>query len=259
MSIDQTTSSTSTRLRAKRPAMFITAGLVAAALAVSGGPLAANAASDPAVTPSTTTASARGQIALTGSGFDPSESVAVTLDSAPAETYPETVFADGDGAFEGGPVNVYLPDDITSGPHTITVTGADSNVPVVTNITVVDQPTITTSSAKLTVSEIRSTGITATVHGFAPGTKVQFGIGGGNMGDIDGAPVVVGPDGTATHTYAFAAGDAFSGAGAYTLSATSLDFGVVSQWASYTVVADPAAETPATPATPITTNASFTG
>ena len=256
MSIEQTTNRGSARFSVKRPATFITAGLLAAALAVAGGPLAASAASGPTVTPNVSTASAAAQITLTGSGFQADESVTVTLDGAPAQTYPETVSTDDNGAFNDSPVSVYLADTLKPGSHTITVTGSDPADSAQADITVVPQPTITVSPASLTVSAIRSTGVTAKVSGFTAGTKVQFGVGGANMGGSDGAPVVVASDGTATHTYTFAAGNAFAAAGTYTVSASSLDFSVVSQAASYTVVADPAA---ATPATPVKTTASFTG
>lgn len=259
MSIDQTTSPASARFRLKRPAVFVTAGLVAAALAL-GGPLVANAAAAPTLALSVATASASGWVGMTGTQFGANESIAVTLDAAQADTGGTPIVTDASGALPAD-ATVYLPDTIAVGPHTITVTGATSNIPVTETITVVAQPILTISTTKLSASAVQSTGVTATVRGFLPGQSVVFGIGTSAMGD-DFPPVVANAAGTATYTYVFKAGASFSTAGAYSVRATSVDRSVMSQLISYTVVANStvsAPVTPATPATPVKSNASFTG
>ncbi|MCX7520905.1 hypothetical protein OSC27_01290 [Microbacterium sp. STN6] len=261
VSSDQITSAASTRFRRKRSVTFVAASIVAAVVSL-GGPLTAEAASSPTGGVNAT-ATPSGTLEATGSGFVPYEGVSLTYDTEPAVT---GFSADKSGWID---IAVNVPDDETVGPHTITFTGVTSDTPVVLHFDVVAMPTITLSTTNLTASEVASTGVTATVSGFTPGQSVAFLIGNGGVDSYDG-DVVAKADGTAAYTYAVKAGGPLSTGqiGTYSVRATSGDMSMLSQSASFTVVADPTAAAPAVPAvpaapaapaTPVAGNASFTG
>ncbi len=234
--------------------MFIAAGAVAVALAFAA-PLAATAASSPAITLTTPTASQSGTVHVTGEFFAPSETLTVAVDGVDQSP---TAVSDAAGLLSG--YDVYLADDITVGAHTVTVTGATSATPATATLTVVAAPVVTLSPATATVTAAQTTGFTATVHGFTPNGTVTFGMGNAAFGDVIGT-AVADATGTATLTYVFKPGAPFPAAAAttYSVVASNADFSIKSLGTTFVVTDDPAAPAPAAPATPVKTTASFTG
>ncbi len=114
------------------------------------------------------------------------------------------------------------------------------------------RPTATASATSVSLSELtKGTGVTVKVTGFVPGESVQPGYGAGQSGDSFGDPIVADAAGAVTVTFILpdaTVGDynfgAFNNAG-------------IGAFATVSVVAD--GTTVATPAAPISGNASFTG
>jgi hypothetical protein len=227
--------------RFKRAALVLSAGLFATTLAIGGG-LAASAAPSILSAPTATT---NGQVTVTVTGFVPSESLTINLDT----TKLSDEVADSTGAFTGP---VYIPDTATTGSHTISVVGTTTQSE---SITIVAQPTVSPAAPTLTVSAFGTTGVTATFSGFTPGDSVQFVYGTGGFGSGLGTPVTVDASGVVSAT--LRSSDIGPGAavpGTYFLFAGNVDGNIAAQVATITVVSDPAA-----PATPVKARANFAG
>jgi hypothetical protein len=232
--------------------MLVSAGLIAAALAV-GGPLAANAAGTPSVTLNTTTATVGGSIQVTADGFQPNEALTFTVDSGKQGTQA----ADDTGHLES---SVYVPQGTSVGTHSVHVTG-EATAEQTVEFTVIASPIMTLSASTVTLSQLNGAGISATVTGFTPGELVQFGYGSGNSGSEFGDPIVADAQGSATIAVTSQAlfGAATSTAGTIYVSAGNQAGNVWSTAATLQVVADASPSVPAAPAVPVKAAASFTG
>jgi hypothetical protein len=232
--------------------MLVSAGLIAAALAV-GGPLAANAANVPSISLNTSTATVDGNILVTADGFQPGETLTFSFDSSEQVTN----VANGDGHFAE---YLYVPKGVTPGTHAVHVTGTDS-AEQTADINIIAWPTVTLSASTVTISQINGTGITATATGFSPGESVQFGYGTENQGSEFGDVVVADDDGAATISVTSQAlfGASTTGARSLFITAGNVVGSVRSTVATLDIVADASPSAPAAPAVPVKANASFTG
>ncbi|MGO4534189.1 hypothetical protein [Leifsonia sp. 2MCAF36] len=254
-------SSTPTRSQARRSALIVSAGLIAATLSL-GGTVAAQAAPLATATVNAPTATADGQLTLTVDGFAANEPLTVTFDSSPLTTYPDSAYTqdttDGLGQYVA---TVYVPSAATVGTHAITVTGATTG-PAATAITLIAAPTSSVSPSTVALSAYLSTGVTVTFRNFTPNSTVSFGLGDQGSGGPVGSPVVVDLSGVATLHYVATAGTQYSTPGTYTFTAFNADGSLVAEPATLTVTADPAAAPAApvaAPAAPVKHVASFTG
>lgn len=256
----------SVRTRLGRRGLLVSAAVAAFALAFSSA-VAADAAGVPTATVNTNTATARGQVTLTLANYQPSESLTVTLDGSPAQTYPNPGYAqnttDASGSYSAA---VYFPSSITTGAHILSVAGSASamtSTPTPIPITIVPQPTGSVTPSTVVVSAYQSTGVTVTFSGFTPGTSVVFGVGNQSSGGPIGNPVTADATGTATIHYVPTVGSPYSTAGTYTLSAYGSAGSYAAKQLTLIVTADPAPAAPpapvAAPATPVKQTASFTG
>lgn len=260
MSSDLSTLSTSNRLKLRRAALLVAAGLLAMGV-VLAAPVAANASPATALVSSAAKASTNGQVTLTASGFTAGEALTFTLDSTPLPTYPGPETADPQGQYVGVAV---IPTGVTVGPHTITVTGT-SSPSASTVIDVVAKATSAVSPSTITLSDYLSKGVTATFSGFTPGSTVSFDIYTSAMGDPAGPDQVVGASGVVTLHYVPTAGTGFAEPGTYGLAAGADTWSVTAQTLTFDVTANPATSVPtpaapvAAPAAPVKSTASFTG
>ncbi len=245
-----------TRSKLSRSGLFVSVGLVAAL--VIGVPVAASAAPPATVVLTSTTATASASVGITASGFAANEALTFTLDGATLPTYPGSTntagTADAAGTFQG---SATIPAATAVGTHTVAVTGT-TKVAAFTTITIVAQPTSSVDTPSVSLSAYTAKGVTATFTGFTPGATVSFGIDNGGSGGAAGADAVANASGVVTLTYVPTAGSSFSTVGSYTLSAFTAAGSIRAQPATFTVVAD-SAVAPATPATPVQKQASFTG
>lgn len=262
MSVAPSDHSTSVRAKLGRRGLLVSAAVAAFALALSGA-VAADAAPVPTATVNTNTATANGEVRLTLANYQPGETLTVNLDGATAQTYADPGYTQNTTDASGGYIAaVYFPSSITTGAHTISVTG--STTPVTTiPVTIVPQPTGSVTPSTIAVSAYQSKGVTVTFSGFTPGATVVFGLGDQGSGGPAGNPVTADVTGTATLHYVATAGAHYSAAGTYMFSAFASAGSYVAKPVTLTVTADAAPAAPAAPvavpATPVQQNASFTG
>jgi len=261
--------SASPRSLLRRSAAFLVTAAVAASVAL-GGAVSAQAASA-TLTASPSTVSAGGLTLLTAQGFTPADTLSFDLDGAPLTTAPltgSTETTDANGDYEG---DAWMPDSLTVGTHTISVTDASGSAVASTTITVVSRPTASVAPASLALSDYLATGVTATFSGFTPGDTVSFGISDAASGTQLSTTAVADANGQATLSYVPAAGSAYAQVGTYYLIAAAGDLSVISEEVSFEVTADPTpsggtspivapVNTPVAPvATPVKRAATFTG
>jgi hypothetical protein len=240
--------SSSIRSRLKRPTVILSVGVAAAAL-VFAGSMAANAAVGPNITLSVPDATVNGNFNVTANGFLPNESITFDLGSVT-----QTGTADAQGHVVE---SLSVAQDVSVGTATVHATGTTTPVQSA-SLTIVTAPVVKLSASTVTVSQFTSSPITATVTGFTAGEKVNFGYGTGASGGGFGA--IQTADGAGKVSISFKAADLFGGPvspGTYSIGATNAAGNIVATYASFKVVADPAA--PAKPAVPIKHTASFTG
>lgn len=257
--------------------MFVTAGLVAAALAV-GGPLVANAVPAPTITLSATTASPYGQFTATsGAGFSAGAPLTFLLDGTNVSNQlVGPLQADATGSFSApfGWQHFTTPGGGSLGKHTLLVTDGVTHLSASADITVVATPTPTPAQARLTVSQITGPGLKVTFSGFTPGDSVDVGMYNRDSGfggtcatvtaDVGGVATAI-CNWNAAYVTHFKLGNGIApGPGVYGLGANNATYSIYSAEMTVTVgdpiVAKPAAPaTHAAPATPVRGPATFTG
>ncbi|KTR89179.1 hypothetical protein NS220_16030 [Microbacterium testaceum] len=253
----------------RRSAAVLATAAVAASVAL-GGAVPAQAASA-TLTANPTTVTAGGATLLTAQGFTPSDTLSFDLDGAPLATSPlvgSTETANANGDYDG---DAWMPDSLSVGTHTISVTDASGSAVASTTITVVPRPTASVTPASQALSGYLATGVTATFSGFTPGDTVSFGISDATSGTQLSTTAVADANGQATLSYVPTSGSAYAQVGTYHLIAATGDLSIVSEEVSFEVTADPApnsgttpiaapANTPVAPAaTPVKRAATFTG
>ncbi|MCX7520903.1 hypothetical protein OSC27_01280 [Microbacterium sp. STN6] len=258
-----TSPKTSSGWRRKRPAIFLSAGLVAAMLAI-GAPLAANAApSSATITLNVSKVTAWGQFSVvSGGGFGPGDALSFTLDGIDVTNQLVNPTADGSGDITSSFGTLHFPNGGSIGSHTLVVTDtSDTTLTASSTIEVVADLTPTPATATRTLAQMASSGVAVSFSGFTAGAMVNVGmfnsaLDGGLCdsvaADSNGVVAV-----TCVWDAAFAAlhGGAVK-AGEYTIGANTVDTSMFSSSVIVTV-GDPA--TPAAPAVPVKSTASFTG
>lgn len=252
----------------QRSAALLATGLVVASLAL-GGAVSAQAASA-SLTASPSTATAGGSILLSAQGITPGDTLTFDLDGAALATSPlagSAEAADANGDYDG---DAWMPDDVTVGTHTVSVSDSSGSAVASTTVTIVPRPTATVSPSTVALSDYLATGVVATFSGFAPGENVSFGVSDAASGIQLPAAAVADAAGQVTLSYVPQAGSAYAKVGTFQLVAASSDLSIVAEQVSFEVTADPApaAITPvaapeaapiAPVATPVKREATFTG